>query len=109
MNSRCGRICWATSSERMTGTSIIVLANGSLLPGGSSTFSIDVQIPQSAPTGDHTNTTSPLIVDGLPEAPPATAVAATTEGRRWRTLEEDDTRRCKWRCVGTPISGHKVS
>jgi hypothetical protein len=57
----------------LTGTSFLALAGGDLGPGGSCTFSVDVQVPPGAPAGTFTNTTSALSQGGIPAAEPATA------------------------------------
>jgi hypothetical protein len=57
----------------LTGTSILTFTGGNLLPGGSCTFSVDVQIPSDAPVGTFTNTTSNLSQGGIPVSEPASA------------------------------------
>jgi acyl dehydratase len=57
----------------LAGTSIITLTGGNLGPGGSCTFSVDVQVPSGAPEGTYVNTTSDLSQGGIASAAPATA------------------------------------
>jgi len=64
-------VCGAGSS--LAGSSLLTLTGGSLLPGGSCTFSVDIQIPPGAALGTATNTTSDLLVLGVSSADPATA------------------------------------
>ena len=58
----------------LSGTSVITLTGGSLLPGGSCTFSVDLQIPLGVSPSTFLNTTSNLTEAGAVAAPPATAV-----------------------------------
>ena len=57
----------------LTGTSFLSLTGGNLLPSGSCTFPVTVQVPAAATTGSFPNTTSDLFSSGLPVADPATA------------------------------------
>jgi uncharacterized repeat protein (TIGR01451 family) len=72
--------CGAGST--IAGTSFLSLTGGNLLPGGTCTFSIPLQVPASLPgmslAGLFPNTTSQLFVGGLPVAPPATATLTVT-------------------------------
>jgi len=54
------------------GMSFLTLFNGSLLPNGSCTFSVELQVPSSAAEGDYENVTSELLQYGVPVAAPAT-------------------------------------
>lgn len=59
--------CGAGSSLiASAGGTFLTLMDGNLLPGGACTFSVTVDIPANAPSGDHTNTTSGVsaMVDG---------------------------------------------
>ena len=62
-------VCGAGSS--LDGTSLLVLSNGGLLPGGSCTFSVTLQVPGSASGGTFVNTTSELFSGDLRVADPA--------------------------------------
>ncbi len=67
-------VCGAGSM--VSGTSSVSFTGGTLMPGTSCTFSVQVQVPAGAPFGSHTNTTSSVgaTVGGLPTlSPPATA------------------------------------
>ena len=44
----------------LAGDSLLVFADGSLAAGETCTFSVELEVPASAPAGDHTNTTSDL-------------------------------------------------
>jgi hypothetical protein len=57
----------------LSGISFLTFTGGSLGPGGTCTFSVDVQVPPDAPVGTFTNTTSALSQGGIPAAEPATA------------------------------------
>jgi hypothetical protein len=61
------------SGSLVSGTSVVALAGGTLGPGASCTFAIDVQIPADATPGTYLNTTSGLTQGGLPIGEPATA------------------------------------
>lgn len=67
-NDVCG------SGSVLDGTSLLTLMGGNLLPGGSCTFSVDLQVPPSASPGDYVNTTSDLLQFGFPVANPASDV-----------------------------------
>lgn len=57
----------------LQGTSFLVFQGGSLLPGGSCSFSVTLEVPESAALGSYLNTTSDL-EDGVTRvASPATA------------------------------------
>jgi len=64
-------VCGAGSV--LAGTSILTLTGGNLGPGGSCTFSVDVQVPSGAPVGTFTNTTTALSQGGIPAGEPAVA------------------------------------
>ncbi|MDH3745970.1 MAG: hypothetical protein OES47_12790, partial [Acidobacteriota bacterium] len=57
----------------VTGTSVLTLTGGNLLPGGSCTFSVDLSVPAGAVGGVFPNVTSDLEIFGVAVAPPATA------------------------------------
>ncbi|MGD2114766.1 MAG: hypothetical protein PVG07_06930, partial [Acidobacteriota bacterium] len=62
------------SGSTLLGTSILELQNGSLLPGGSCTFSVVLSVPASAVEGSYENVTSDLEGNGDRVAAPATAI-----------------------------------
>jgi uncharacterized repeat protein (TIGR01451 family) len=64
-------VCGAGS--QLTGTSLLTLANGTLGPGASCTFTVDLQVPPGAASGDHLNVTSELSQAGAPAAAATTA------------------------------------
>ena len=64
-------VCGELSS--LTGGSTVFLSEGSLLPGASCSFSVDVQVPAGASAGTYVNVTSDLLQFGVPVAQPATA------------------------------------
>ncbi|MCP3938769.1 MAG: hypothetical protein GY708_25760, partial [Actinomycetia bacterium] len=64
-------VCGAGSI--LTGTSQLVFTNGSVLPGGSCTFAVTVQVPATAEPGDYLNKTSELRQGQLPATKPASA------------------------------------
>ncbi|MEM7051040.1 MAG: IPTL-CTERM sorting domain-containing protein [Acidobacteriota bacterium] len=57
----------------ISGTSFLTFTGGTLLPGGSCTIPVPVQIPATAAAGTYPNTTSDLFQAGVPVAQPATA------------------------------------
>ncbi len=63
----------------LSGTSLISLADGNLLPGGSCTFSVEVQVPAGATSGDYPNTTSALRQGPAVAADPASATLTVIE------------------------------
>ena len=63
--------CGAGST--ITGTNVLSLSGGNLLPGGSCTFSVDLLVPASAPAGDFLNVTSELFVAGVAASGAASA------------------------------------
>jgi uncharacterized repeat protein (TIGR01451 family) len=63
--------CGAGST--LTGTNTVQLTAGSLLPSGTCTINVTVQVPAAATAGSYLNTTSDLYVAGVPTVPPATA------------------------------------
>jgi uncharacterized repeat protein (TIGR01451 family) len=84
----------------LAGTGYVVLANGSLAPTGSCTFTIDVQIPDSIPPGNYLNVTSDLMQFGSPVAAAASdtlVVIADTDADDDGVLDGDDF------CPGTMI------
>jgi hypothetical protein len=78
----------------LEGTSFLTLTDGSLLPRGSCSFSVDLAVPASAAAGDYLNITSELEEAGLPVAPPATdtlvVLAANPDEDDDGILNEDD-------------------
>ena len=61
------------TGSALTGTSFLTLTGGNLPPGGSCTFTVDVQVPSDAPAGTYTNTTSLISLGGIPSGEPASA------------------------------------
>jgi len=59
--------------SQLTGTSNLSLTSGSLMPGGSCSIQVTLQVPAMTAPGIYTNTTSELFENGTPVAPPATA------------------------------------
>ncbi len=57
----------------LSGTSFLALTGGNLLPAGSCTFMVPLQVPAAATAGTFPNTTSDLFLAGLFAANPATA------------------------------------
>jgi len=57
----------------LDGTSIVTLLGGNLLPGGSCSFSVTLQVPASAAPGSYLNVTSDLLQGDARVADPATA------------------------------------
>lgn len=72
VNDVCG------AGSQIAGADFLTLTGGSLLPGGTCTINVTVQVPVAASPGTYFNTTSGLLVSGLPAASPATA-ALTVE------------------------------
>lgn len=64
-------VCGAGST--VSGSSFLTFSGGTLLPGGSCTFSVPVVVPAGTSPGSYPNTTSELTAAGLPAAAPATA------------------------------------
>ena len=62
----------------LAGTSVLILTGGNLLPGGSCTFSVDLQVPAASPAGSFLNVTSDLRQGGVPVAESATATLVVT-------------------------------
>ncbi|MEL7060658.1 MAG: IPTL-CTERM sorting domain-containing protein, partial [Acidobacteriota bacterium] len=67
MSDVCG------TGSQISGTSLLALTGGTLLPGGSCTITVTVQVPAGAAPGTVTNTSSDLFSAGLSAAPAATA------------------------------------
>jgi uncharacterized repeat protein (TIGR01451 family) len=65
-----GGVCGAGS--QISGTSLLTFSGGSLGPGGSCSFSVTLQVPAGAAPGSYPNTTSELLLAGLPVSAPAT-------------------------------------
>jgi hypothetical protein len=61
------------TGSALTGTSLLNFTGGNLPPGGSCTFSVNVQVPSDATEGTYTNTTSVLSQGGIPVSEPASA------------------------------------
>lgn len=61
-----------------SGTSDLVLTGGALLPLGSCSIPVTVQVPAGASLGSFLNTSSDLFQTGLPVAPPAAATLVVT-------------------------------
>ncbi len=59
------------SGSQLTGTSLLTLSVGNLGPGASCTFSVTLQVPQTALPGSFPNTTSALFLAGKPASSPA--------------------------------------
>jgi hypothetical protein len=55
LNDICG------TGSQIDGTTSLTFTGGTLAPGASCTFSVPLQVPGSAPSGPHTNTTSSVI------------------------------------------------
>ncbi|MEM9558591.1 MAG: thrombospondin type 3 repeat-containing protein [Acidobacteriota bacterium] len=64
-------VCGAESV--LEGSSTVFATNFELLPSGSCTVSVFVEVPVDAPAGSFVNVTSELASQGLRQAPPATA------------------------------------
>lgn len=58
----------------LSGSSLLEFDDGSLLPGGSCTFGVTLQVPASAAAGSYANQTTDLFENGLRVADMATAV-----------------------------------
>ena len=67
MNDVCG------TGSVLSGTSIVTLTGSDLPPSGTCTFTVNLQVPAGAAPGSYLNTTSDLLLSGLPGAAPATA------------------------------------
>jgi hypothetical protein len=61
------------TGSTVSGTSFLAFTGGSVLPSGSCTIDVPVQIPAGAAPGTYPNTSSQLNSGGIPTAPPATA------------------------------------
>jgi len=61
------------TGSTLAGTSSLTMTDGNLLAGESCTFSVTLQVPAGALPGSYPNTTSPLFLEGIPMAKPATA------------------------------------
>ncbi len=57
----------------MDGATVLLFTGGTLLAGGSCTFSVDLEIPADIEAGDYLNTTSNLQQEGVRAAGPASA------------------------------------
>jgi hypothetical protein len=62
------------TGSMLTGPSLLALTGGNLLPGGSCTFSVTLQVPAGTSAGDYLNLTSDLRQGSLPVADPASDV-----------------------------------
>jgi|GEM_PF-1109744 len=67
LNDVCG------TGSSITGGSTIVMTNGELGPNSSCSFTIDVDVPLNVMPGKYTNTTSPLVSNGLTMDDPTSA------------------------------------
>jgi len=87
--------------SEINGSSVLLLTGGNLLPGGSCTMQVSLQVPATASPGQYLNTTSPLRDDsGSTLADPATAtltVAAILDSDGDGILDDADL------CPGTVI------
>ena len=84
----------------LTGASLLTFTDGSLLPGGSCSFSVTLQIPSTAVAGSFVNTTTDLTVFGISVAAPAIAnlvIEAVVDSDGDDVLDGDDL------CPGTVI------
>lgn len=91
-------VCGAGSV--LSGTSFLTLTDGSLLPGGSCSFSVTLQIPVTAEAGAFVNITSDVTQGGLSVAAPATdnlVIEAVVDTDGDDVLDGDDL------CPGTVI------
>jgi len=91
-------VCGAGSL--LEGTSFLTLSDGSLLPGGSCTFGVFLQIPATAPVGSYLNVTTDLRQFGFSVGSPATAtltVFEVTDEDGDGVLDDEDV------CPGTVI------
>jgi hypothetical protein len=59
--------------SEISGSSVLLLRDGTLNPGETCTFDVEVMIPSSASPGSFDNVTSVLFVAGSPSSDPATA------------------------------------
>ncbi len=64
--------------SELSGTSFLSFTGGILLPGGSCTFTVSLQVPASADPGSYLNVTSDLFQGSAPAAAPATATLTVT-------------------------------
>ena len=64
-------VCGTGSS--LSGSSVLLFTGGSLPPASSCNIVVDLLVPVTATAGIHPNTTSPLSIEGLTLAQPATA------------------------------------
>jgi uncharacterized repeat protein (TIGR01451 family) len=62
----------------LSGTSVLSLTGGNLGASGSCTFSVTLQVPAGATSGDHVNTTSDILVSGVAAGSPATDTLTVT-------------------------------
>jgi len=91
-------VCGTGSS--IDGTSVLTFEGGTVLPGGSCSFGVTLQVPSTAPAGSFVNITTDLTEDGLSTAAPATAtlvVVAVVDEDGDDVLDGDDL------CPGTVI------
>jgi len=63
----------------LSGTTFLELTGGNLLPSGSCTFGVTLQVPGSTPAGLYVNATSDLLQFGIAVAQPATASLLVVE------------------------------
>ncbi len=73
VNNFCG------AGSQLDGASFLTFTGGNLLPGGSCTFSVTLQVPPGTEPGDYENVTSDLLGEsGVSIALPATATVTVT-------------------------------
>jgi len=75
----------------LTGADFLTLTGGTLPPGATATFQIDMRVPPTTAPGSYTNTTSELFLLGEPIAPAATATleVVTEEARLTKEFIND--------------------
>jgi uncharacterized repeat protein (TIGR01451 family) len=76
----------------LSGTNELTLSGGSLAPGESCTFSVTLQVPAGAPSGNHLNTTGTVqaTVEGLAtESAPATDLLSVAALRLTKSFLDD--------------------
>ncbi len=75
----------------LAGTSFLTLTGGNLVPGGSCTLVVNLQVPVGAVPGSFPNTTSDLLLAGLSASAPATASLAIEPPPTFAKLFAPDT------------------
>jgi len=87
LNDVCG------TGSVLSGTSLLTFSGGSLLPGGSCSFSVTLQIPTTASAGSFVNVTTDITVFGVSVAAPATdtlVIEAVVDSDGDDVLDGDD-------------------